>query len=172
MDRYSEQLVTKVRTMSDTVKIVTVILLSALIAGAAVFFALVSGLLILVFLGIGIFFLGVWLVSGMSIEYEYIVTNTELDIDKIIGKRKRKRMITIDLTRADDFAPLGDTSPDCDVIVSASSGTDKNIHYLLAEHSDYGKVKVIFNPNKKTKDTIAAGLPGTLRIRMENGNGK
>lgn len=172
MDSYSEQLVTKVRTATDTVKIVIIMLLSALIASAAVFFAVISGAILLLLLGIGVIFLGIWLVSGMSIEYEYIITNTDLDIDKIIGKRKRKRMITIDLTRAEDFAPLVDTSPDCDVIVQASSGIDKNIHYLLAEHSDYGKVKVIFNPNKKTKETIAAGLPGTLRSRMENENGK
>lgn len=172
MDNYSEQLVAKVRTTADNVKVVATILLSALAAAAAVFFALVTGFGLLIVLGIAAFFFGIWLVNGMNVEYEYIVTNTELDIDKIIGKRKRKRMINVDLTRTEDLAPLGEGSPDCDVIVRASSGTDKDIHYLIAEHNDYGKVKIIFNPNKKTRDAIALALPRELRTRMVNENGK
>lgn len=172
MDNYSEQLVTKVRTTADTVKLVLTVLLSALIAAAAVFFALVTRFTLLILLGVAVFFFGFWLVSGMGIEYEYIITNTELDIDKIIGKRKRKRMITIDLTRTEDFAPINGTSPDCDVTVRASTGLEKNIHYLLAEHKDYGKVKLIFNPNQKTRDAIALALPRELRARMVLEHGK
>lgn len=168
MDNYSEQLVAKIRTTADTVKMVAVIVLSSFIAGGFVFLALISGFLLLIFLGLGLFFLGVWLVSGMGIEYEYIVTNTELDIDKIIGKRKRKRMITIDLLQSEEFAPLTGDSPDCDVIVRASSGSDNNLHYLIAEHDDYGKVKIIFNPNKKLMNALKLGFPAKLRTRMEN----
>ncbi len=166
MDNYSEQLVTKIRTPADTVKIVVTVLLFSLIAAAAVFFALISGFTLLIFLGLAAFFYGLWLVTGMGVEYEYIVTNTEMDIDKIIGKRKRKRMISIDLTRTEDFAPLKEKSPDCDVIVRACSGVSTDIHYLLAGHNDYGKVKVIFNPNKKTRDAIALALPRELHARM------
>lgn len=172
MDNYSEQLVAKVRTTSDTVKVVLTILLSSLIAGAAVFFALATGFLLLIFLGLAAFFYGFWLVSGMGVEYEYIITNTEMDIDKIIGKRKRKRMISIDLTRTEDFAPIKDKSPDCDVTVRAYSGANNDIHYLIAEHNDYGKVKVIFNPNQKTRDAIALALPRELRARMVLEHGK
>lgn len=168
MDNYSEQLVAKIRTTGDTVKIAAVIMLASLIAGACVFLVLVSGLLLLIFLGLGLFFLGVWIASGMSIEYEYIVTNTEMDIDKIIGKRKRKRMITVDLTKAEEFAPLNGGSPDCDVIVHASSGSDKNIHYMIVEHNDYGKVKIIFNPNQKFTEALKTAFPAKLRSRMEN----
>lgn len=168
MDNYSEQLVAKIRTTADTVKIATVIILAALIAGACVFLALATGFLLLIFLGVGILFFGIWLVSGMGIEYEYIITNTEMDIDKIIGKRKRKRMITVDLTKAEEFAPLNGESPDCDVIVHASSGSDTNIHYLIVEHSDYGKVKIFFNPGKKFTEALKLAFPAKLRIRMEN----
>ena len=31
---------------------------------------------------------GVWLLGNFNIEYEYILTNNDLDIDKVIGKRK------------------------------------------------------------------------------------
>lgn len=38
---------------------------------------------------------GYILITNMSVEYEYIVTNGEMDIDKIIAKRRRKRLITV-----------------------------------------------------------------------------
>jgi hypothetical protein len=44
---------------------------------------------------------GVWyLMSNMNREFEYIVTNGELDIDMIISRRKRKRVFS---GRAKDF---------------------------------------------------------------------
>lgn len=48
---------------------------------------------------------GVWLLGNFNIEYEYILTNNDLDIDKVIGKRKRKRMISLDVSTAEAFAP-------------------------------------------------------------------
>lgn len=172
MDNYSEQLVVKLRTTADTVRIIAIILLTSLIAAGLVFLALISGFLLLIFGGMAAFLFGIWLVSGMGVEYEYIITNTDLDIDKIIGKRKRKRMISIDLTRTVDFAPIKDKTPECDVTVRAYSGADKDVHYLVAEHTDYGKVKVIFNPNQKTKEAIAQALPRELRSRMVLEHGK
>lgn len=172
MDNYSEQLVVKLRSTSDTVRIVAVVLLTSLVAAGLVFLALITGFLLLIFGGLAAFMFGIWLISGMGVEYEYIITNTDLDIDKIIGKRKRKRMISIDLTRTVDFAPITGNTPECDVTVRAYSGADKDVHYLIAEHTDYGKVKLIFNPNQKTREAIALALPRELRARMVLEHGK
>ena len=37
-----------------------------------------------------VLFLGVWLLGSTNVEYEYIITNNEMDIDKIIGKLAQK----------------------------------------------------------------------------------
>lgn len=42
----------------------------------------------------------------MSVEYEYIVTNGEMDIDKIIAKRRRKRLITVNARTFERFGPF------------------------------------------------------------------
>lgn len=46
-----------------------------------------------------------WLISGMSIEYEYILTNGEIDVDKIIAQRKRKRLVTVSAKTFEAFGP-------------------------------------------------------------------
>lgn len=172
MDNYCEQLVEKVKTGSDIARMVLVSLGLILGASAFMFLSIYFGISALVIFSVGLLALGVWLVSGMNVEYEYIVTNNEMDIDKIVGRRKRKRMITIDLSKADDFGgypPKEDI--DADTTVHATSGLEKNAHYLLVQHDDYGKVKVIFNPNEKLREAIAQELPKALSARLKN-NGK
>lgn len=169
MDNYCEQLVEKKKTTADIVKMITLSLGLILGAAACMFAAMFIGLTFLVVIAVGLLALGVWLVSGMNVEYEYIITNNEMDIDKIIGRRKRKRMITIDLTKADD---LGKYPPEKDIesdtTVHATTGLEKNARYLLVQHKDYGKVKVIFNPNQKLMEAIAQEIPKSLSARLKH----
>lgn len=169
MDNYCEQLVTKVRTGADIAKIAGISLGAVLLASVCMFFAMALGATVLIIIAVAVLALGIWLLSGLGIEYEYIITNNEMDIDKIIGRRKRKRMITVDLTKTEDFAafpPPGDI--DADTTVHATSGTEKNAHYLLVEHNVYGKVKVIFNPNERIREAIVQELPNALRAKIKH----
>lgn len=170
MDSYCEQLVAKTRTAGDTAKIVMSIVISLLVAAICVFFVFVTGaaaLLILALVSVGV---GVWFAGGIGIEYEYIITNEEMDIDKIIGKRKRKRMITVDLRRATDFEPVPCNKDDFDVVVQASSGLEKDAFCMFVDHSDYGKVKIVFNPNRKIRDAIAQTVSKQLRGKVVSDN--
>ena len=172
MDNYCEQLVEKRKTGPDIARMILVSLVLILGASACMFMAIYFGIMVMVIFAVGLLALGVWLVSGMNIEYEYIVTNNELDIDKIIGRRKRKRMITLDLTKANDFGGYPpEEDIDADTTVHATTGYEKNAHYLLVEHLEYGKVKVIFNPNEKLREAIAQEVPKTLSARLKH-NGK
>lgn len=172
MDNYCEQLVEKRKTGADIARMVLVSLGLILGASACMFLSIYFGITFLVIFAVGLLALGVWLVSGMNVEYEYIVTNNEMDIDKIIGRRKRKRMITVDLNKADDFGGYPpEEDIDADTTVHATTGFEKNAHYLLVQHNDYGKVKVIFNPNEKLREAIAHEVPKALSVKMKN-NGK
>lgn len=171
MDSYCEQLVVKSRTPGDTARAVITIVISLLIATGFVFLMPWIGFLGLIFAFVSVG-LGVWLVSGMGIEYEYIITNDEMDIDKIVGKRKRTRMITIDIKRAFDFEPVPCGNKDFDVVVHASSGLENDAYCLFVEHPNYGKVKIIFNPNKKMREAIVQTLPRQLREKVVGKNVK
>lgn len=169
MDNICEQLVAKARSGKDVAKIIAIMAGSVLLASVFMFTALAFGLTVMILPSIGILALGIWLLSGVNIEYEYIITNNEMDIDKIIGRRKRKRMITVDISKATEFGAFpcpGDV--DADAVVHATSGTEKDAHYLLVEHSGYGRVKVIFNPNERTREAIVQELPNALRAKMKH----
>ena len=44
-----------------------------------------------------------WVISSMNLEFEYSVTNGDVTIDKIIGKRRRKRVISFDCKDVEQF---------------------------------------------------------------------
>lgn len=169
MDNYCEQLVEKKKTGADIAKMIVLSLLLILGASVCMFASIVFGLTFLVVIAVALLGLGVWLVSGMNVEYEYIITNNEMDIDKIIGRRKRKRMITVDLAKTDDFGGYPPAEEiEADTTVHATTGLGKNAHYLLVQHNDYGKVKVIFNPNEKLREVIAQEVPKSLSAKLKH----
>lgn len=172
MDNFCEQLVEKKKTTADIVKMVAISLGLILGASACMVASIYLRFTFFVFVAVGLLALGVWLVSGMNVEYEYIITNNEMDIDKIIGRRKRKRMITVDLSKTDDFGKYpSENNVESDTTVHATTGLEKNAHYLLVQHKDYGKVKVIFNPNEKIREAIVQEFPNSLSARLKH-NGK
>lgn len=56
------------------------------------------------------FILSIWgankFIRLQNVEFEYIVTNGELDVDKIMGQSKRKRLITVDARSMEMLAPM------------------------------------------------------------------
>lgn len=169
MDNICEQNVQKMRTKGDIAKVAAILIGFALLSSAIVYFSLITGLIIFIMGAIGLMALAVWLTGNVEIEYEYIITNNEMDIDKIIGRRKRRRMITIDLSNATEFSEYPpESEAKHDVTVYASSGLAQDAHYLLTEHSDYGTVMVIFNPNEKIREAMTQEFPQALRSKMKH----
>lgn len=165
MDNIAEQLVVKKKNTADILKAIGISVGAVLIATVLMFFAITTAFFSLVIPAVLVLFGGVWLMGQTNIEYEYIVTNNEMDIDKIIGKRKRKRMITVDLSGATDFAPYPPAdSVSADVTVHASTGLEDDAYYLVTEHKTYGTVYLIFNPCEKIREAIMQELPYKLRM--------
>ena len=49
-----------------------------------------------------------YVVTGRNIEYEYTVTNNNLQLDKIMNKSRRKEILSIDIKKIEGFEKLGD----------------------------------------------------------------
>ena len=102
----------------------------------------------------------------MSYEYEYILTNEDLDIDKIIGKRKRKRLITLKLNTAEEFGIQdGTNGENAEATVIASDGTNINSYYLIAKHKTHGRTMLIFSPDERMVGMILETLP--YKVKQE-----
>ncbi len=165
-DFYAEHLVTKQPSGADTAKKALAVL--ATIAVAAVSMLLILPPWSLAFAALA-FYGGYYIISGLDAEYEYIFTNGDLDIDKIIGKRKRKRLITVDVTKITDFGRNED-APDISgnvTTVLAADGSGQNMYYMDYVHPSAGDVRVIFSPSEKVIEGIKMFMPRQLRTKMK-----
>lgn len=167
MDNIAEQLVEKRRTGGDLAKKALVTAGAMIIASFLMFIAITTGFYTTVILAVLVLAGGVWLLGNFNVEYEYIITNNEMDIDKIIGRRKRKRLITVDISRAEEFTPYPPKEDiTADATVHAYTGAETDAYCLVVNHSDYGKIKLIFNPNEKMREAIMQEIPNALRIKL------
>lgn len=172
MDSFGEQLVKKQTTTADWIKRICLVLGGLAFAILCMTLSFMTGFMILTVIAVAALFGLVWLLSGMGCEYEYIVTNEDLDIDKITGKRKRKRLITMKLNTAEEFGAYdGSQGNDVQATVIATDGTGVNAHYLITMHKTHGRTMLIFSPDSRTCELIMNSLPYKVKAAAKpNGN--
>ena len=164
MDHYNEQLVQKQTEISDIVKRVLIILATVILSAVCAFGAFVFGFMPLIVVIFGIFYLSWYLISATMVEYEYIITNNDMDIDKITGRRKRKRLITVKLNTVMEWGEYREgMGGGADATVMASDASGESLWYVLAKHEKFGKVMVLFNPTEETAININYGVPFSIR---------
>ncbi len=174
MDIFVEQIVKKAPNGKDTAKkvllVVGMCLLAALLAFVMMFMPAFSGVALLLLFGV--MYGGYYLITGCDVEYEYIVTNGEIDIDKIIAKRKRSRLITGKVSSFEAFGKY-ESAPDIDssvTIVSAVgtslSGNETEMWYADFTHASAGKVRLIISAEEKVIEAIKPFLPRQLKVNL------
>lgn len=134
------------------------------IAIAAILVMMVS-LMILGNLAIIVIFLVLYgaykLYSMLSIEYEYIITNYVMDIDKITSKSSRKRVSSFDLTAVERIEKYRSDLPqdllkDC---LFACNKSDQDAYAFLIHPEGKQKHTVVIAPNEKMRDAMKKFLP-------------
>ena len=167
MDYYNEQLITKKTDGRDILLRVLIGLATLAVLALIVIGLIMFNFLPLIVIAAGALYLSYLLFTGTFTEYEYIVTNNDLDIDKISGRRKRKRLITVKLNTVTQWGEYnGGEGSGVDATVMASDASGYNAWYLLAETEKYGKVMVIFTPNEETVYNINHGVPFAAKKKL------
>lgn len=164
VDFYAEYMVAKKPSGADTAKKV---LLGVATAAVAAFVFLMFFIPVNILMAGFVFYFGYYFMSNLDTEYEYIITNGEMDVDKIMGKRKRKRLVTAPIDRFTAFGPLkeaGDSGSR--TVVLATDGTDENAYYADFTHKSAGEVRIIFTPSDKIIDGIVMFLPRQLKAEF------
>jgi len=171
LDTFYEQLVTIKNTGKN-------LALKVLIWFVAILILIVLTLLmgsfgtIVLLLMAGDIYLAWFLSNKLNIEYEYILTNGEIDIDRITAKRKRKRMLNF---KCADVERMGKYNPAEHANISYSKtyfvcNVDENSMFAVVRHKDQGLVLVIFSPNDKTSEGMKKYLPRQVSRDAFNGN--
>ena len=169
MDIFSEQLERKDRGLGYIFKKIGLLLGALVLSVALVCFVIAINPFFapMAFLaGFGLVYLGIVLSNNLDIEYEYIVTGTCLDVDKIIAMKKRKRLVSVDIPTFELFGKYDESVnlPDCDVTVEAIYSSTAPLYYAVFDDEKYGKTLLLFNPNEKTLDTVDTSLPRQFRV--------
>ena len=151
---------------------------SILIFIAALIVSLLIAAIILVFfpvalsalpLAVAALFYGAYrVVASYDVEFEYILTNGELDVDKITHRKKRKRMITIHSKSFIAFGKMGDAGDErldkkeFARIIDASANSSVHQDYYAMFFKNGQKIKLIFNPTQKMIDIFRAYCPRVI----------
>lgn len=158
MDTFFEQLVT-IRKDGKAMAAILGIWVVAIIIALALF-TFVSGLGLL--LACGVLYGAYWLSSKLNVEFEYIITNDYMDIDKIINKSSRKRILSFDITkvtRLEKYNPALLNNINKKEIVFACNPADEDVYFMVAEKSTGGNAYLVFAPDKKIISGIKKFAP-------------
>lgn len=166
MDIFTEQMVKKTKTATDSVIKGLMIFLTVILTAVILLISLMLGSAILsigVLLIAGIIYGCYYLIKQRNIEYEYILTNGEIDVDKIINQSKRKRLLTVKVSDFENFGALSGAPEAEQKAVFFTVGGECEQYYADFKHSKYGNVRWIFSPDEKMLNAIKPYLKHTLK---------
>ena len=159
-DIFKEQIVKRKPTARDA--LIRVLLLLAVVV--VIMFALIMGWGTMVFMiGAAAGFGAFMLMSFLNVEYEYIFTNGDLDIDVIYNRSRRKRLFSAhvnefevmahveDKNRAGEFSGAQDTR-------DYSSGVVGSNTYAFLTTYEGKHTKIIIEPNEMMLKAISTVL--------------
>lgn len=163
MDIFVEHMVKRKKTVMDYIKVLAVLVVGLFLVLivpviAAVFPSMGSLTLVLVIL---IVYLMYKLITSINLEYEYILTNSEMDVDKIINLRTRKKVAEINFHKIDFFGKVSSTEyskylKDNSIkkIFACRDIKDVETCFVVYENDD-GKMMLVFSPSEKMIKNIS-----------------
>ncbi len=164
MDTFIEKLVTKRKTAVDHLITVGIVLAAIVLIMLSLSIQLLQDLGVGIIIAAGITYLGFRLVSSRNVEYEYVVTNGDLDIDKIISKRKRKRIFSANCKEFDIVAPVKSDSFDRSVQeikkrIDASGNIDSPDAWFVTLNYKGERTVIIFEPDERMLKNFKIYIP-------------
>ena len=109
-----------------------------------------------------VWYLIIYLLNSFKVEYEYIVTNNELDIDKVLAKKGRKHLVTVDIHNAELMARIDDPEfnsvyknpPEGVKVLNYSAMSDTGFTYFIDCTVDEKHAIVLFQPTQKMVEAL------------------
>lgn len=166
-DVFKEQLVEVKKTSAVSMKKTGIIVAAVIIGVLGITFGgMFLGPLVVVGLVIG----ANYLVKSMNLEYEYALTNDELDVDKIMNKERRKRLLTIDIKEIHMMAHITDGLRKGDMeraqkTIDVSSGVEGPDTYAILFMHENTLTKLVFEPNDGIQKSIYRQAPSKVFLQ-------
>ena len=162
MDTFFEQIVSMKRTGAQIACVVGIVLAAIMLLYGAFILAMIGLAPIGFLLVCGICWAAYKLIMRSSIEYEYIFTNGDLDVDKIIAKSSRKRMVSINCSKVERYGkynPAARVSDSVKKVYIFCNPSDENAKFLIAPNKKEGMVMIVFSPDERVRGAIEKSIP-------------
>lgn len=161
MDTFYEQII-KIKLNSKAKGMIAAIIIADLLLAAgllylSMIFAPSFGVLIVA----GLIFGGYKLISLLSVEFEYIFTNGDLDVDKITAKSSRKRMVSIKCKEVEKYGEYkGQPAPGSvkNTLIYCNPDSEGQV-YLIGKDRNLGMVMLVIAPDERVRGAIEAAIP-------------
>ena len=174
MDIFCEQIVKKKKSSAETATVALIWLVGWVVAMVLIWLGLAIQTFFPLYMlaAFGVAFGAFKLSAKWNLEFEYSVTNGTLDVDKIINRSDRKRLVSADVATFDRFEKFRPDSADFDLkrfdkvvnAVADPAGQDA-IYGAVLRHPVCGRTLILFQPNEKVLATVQKSLPRTLQPR-------
>ncbi len=161
MDTFFEQIVKKKKSPGEWAVIMGTAVLAVALCVLVFLYLSSIGAILVVGIGYGAW----WLITAQNKEFEYCVTNGDIDIDVIISKRKRKRIVSVAGRKIQSLLPYGSTVSTQGyqrVVMAAPSVREPGLWYFTYHSKKNGKTLVIFQPNERVLTAFYEGLEDRL----------
>ncbi len=171
MDIFLEYIVSRKKGIKEILKIVGIILAMMVLLYGCTFLLITPFASISFVLAAAVVYGAYYLITAQNVEYEYIVTNGELDVDRIVHRRKRKRLLTVHSRTFDIVAPVGSPEHKGEEnaaftrVIDASSGRIDDKTYYAVFSKDGQKIKLIFEPTEKMLEAFKTFVPRNVFTR-------
>ena len=131
---------------------------------------ILSGIRLLVLLGVAAVFGLIWYWPRFKVEWEYVFCDGQLDFDMIQGGERRKNILRIEIEDADVIAPVDSHRLDgyrhLDVRDYSSMKEEANVYGIatrLPEKED--KVIILFEPTGRMIDLMHKKCPDIVEMK-------
>ncbi|PWM47475.1 MAG: hypothetical protein DBX47_00645 [Clostridiales bacterium] len=169
MDVYYEQLYKRRKRPQDAVLQVSLLILTLLVAAASLIWLRVwlmtlvgpflAALISVAVTGAALYF-GYRVYMQFDLEYEYSYLNGDIDIDKIMNKTMRKRIISVNAKNFNRFgiydenAKVSLKNMQFDTTVNVCSYTESTVYYAVLRHPSQGNTLLIFEPEERILEDL------------------
>lgn len=166
-DIYVEQLVRRRRGAKDIILRVLVVVLAVFLSVVILLVAprLAPFSMIFYLLFALVVYAAYMLFVSFKVEYEYIITNGDVDIDKIVAQRRRKRLLSFSCKNVQEIGvyeadKLHGTKFDSSYYVQDASAGE--VWYIIYSNPGKGRVLLVFTGFDRVLDAMKPFLPREL----------
>ena len=166
MDTFVEQIIRKKKSAVEWLIVIGTVIAALVLAVVLwIFFGSLAALLI-----VAMVYGAWWLITSQNKEYEYCVTEGDIDIDLITAKRKRKRVVSVSGAKIERLLPYTSsvgTHGYQRILVAAESEREEGLWYFTYHSKKNGHTFIVFRPTERVLRALCGGLQNLQQLETK-----